>query len=69
MNLERFFKTPILYGVDNHIQSKRSKNSRKIQGKAPLLESLFNNAAGVRRAILLTRHFSEGVSPRILKNL
>ena len=69
MNLERFFKTPILYGVDNRIQSRRSKKSRKIQGKAPLLESLFNKAAGVRPAILLTRHFSEGVSLKILKNL
>ena len=52
VNLARFFRTPILDYIDNHIQNKCSKKSRKIHGK-PLLESLFNKAAGLGPAILL----------------
>ena len=40
VNLARFFKTPILYYIDNHIQNRSSKKSRKIHGKTPVLESL-----------------------------
>ena len=61
VNLAIFFRTPILYYIDNHIQNRCSKKSRKIHGKTPLLESLFNKAAGLRPAILLKRHFSTGV--------
>ena len=61
VNLARFFRTPILYYIDNHIQNRCSKKSRKIHGKTPLLESLFNKAAGLMPAILLKRYFSTGV--------
>ena len=60
VNLARIFRTPILYYIDNHTQNKCSKKSRKIHGETPLLESLFNKAAGLRPAILLKRHFSTG---------
>ena len=53
VNLARYFRTPILYDIDNHIQNRRSKKSCKIHGKTPSLESLFNKAAGLRLAILL----------------
>ena len=68
VNLARFFRTPVLYYIDNHIQNRCSKNYRKIHGKIPLLESLFNKAAGLRPVILLKRHFSTGVFLWILKN-
>ena len=68
VNLARFFRTPVLYYIDNHIQNRCSKNYRKIRGKIPLLESLFNKAAGLRPVILLKRHFSTGVFLWILKN-
>ena len=61
VNLARLFRTPILYYIDNHVQNRCSKKSRKIHGKAPFLESLFNKAAGLRPAILLKRHVSTGV--------
>ena len=53
VNFLRFFRTPILYYIDNHIQNRSSKKSRKIRGKTPLLESLFNKVAGLRPAIYL----------------
>ena len=68
VNLARFFRTPILSYIDNHIQNRCSKKSRKLHGKTPLMESLFNKAAGLRSVILLKRHFSTGVSLWILKN-
>ena len=44
VNLAIYFRTPILishrYYIDNHIQKRCSKKSRKIHGKTPLLESL-----------------------------
>ena len=61
VNLARFFRTPTLYYIDNHVKNRCSKKSRKICGKTPLLESLFNKAAGLRPAILLKRRFSTGV--------
>ena len=61
VNLARFFRTPTLYYLDNHVQNRCSKKSPKIHGKTPLLESLFNKAAGLRPAILLKRRFSTGV--------
>ena len=51
VNLARFFRTPRLYYIDDHIQNRRSKKSRKIHGKTPFLESLFNKAAGLRPVI------------------
>ena len=68
VNLARIFRTSILYYIDNHIQNRCSKKSRKIHGRTPLLESLFHKAAGLRPAILLKRHFSTGVFLWILKN-
>ena len=53
-NLARFFRTPIFYYIDNHIQNRC---------KTTLLESLFNKAADLRPAILLKRQFSTGVFP------
>ena len=79
-NLLHIFRTPsprnlsgglflsILHHIDNHIQNRCSKKSRKLHGKIPLMESLFNKAAGLRSVILLKRHFSTGVSLWILKN-
>ena len=61
VNLARFFRTPILYYIDNHIQNRCSKKSRKIHEETPSLESLCNKAVGFRPAILLKRHFSTGV--------
>ena len=61
VNLARFFRTPILYYIDNHIQNRCSKKSRKIHGKTSLLEPLFDKAAGLRPAILLKRHFSPAI--------
>ena len=63
VNLARFFRTPLLYYIDNHIQNRGSKKSRKIHGKTPLLASLFNKAASLRPAILLKRNFSTGAFP------
>ena len=40
MNLARFFRTPSLYYIDNHIQNRCSKKSRKVHGKTLLMESL-----------------------------
>ena len=40
VNLARFFRTPLLYYIDNHIQNRCSKKSRKVHGKTPLMESL-----------------------------
>ena len=68
VNLARFFRTPVLYYIDNHIQNRCSKSYRKIHGKTTLLESLFNKAAGLRPVILFKRHFSTGVFLWILKN-
>ena len=68
VNLARFFRTPILYYIDNHIQNRCSKKSRKTHGKTPFLESHFNKTAGLRPAILLKRHFGTGAFLRILKN-
>ena len=68
MNLARFFRTLVLYYIDNHIQNRCSKNYHKIHGKIPLLESLFNKVAGLSPVILLKRHFSTGVFLWILKN-
>ena len=68
MNVARFFRTPTLNYIDNHIQNRCSKKSRKIHGKTSLLESLFNKAAGLRHAMLLKRRFSTGVFLWILKN-
>ena len=62
--LARSFRTPILYYIDNHIQNRCSKKSRKI----PLLESLFNKAAGLRPAIILRIHFNTGVFLWVSKN-
>ena len=67
VNLARFFRTPISYYIDNHIQNRCSKNSRKFHGKMPLPASLFNKAAGLRPSILLKRHFSTGVFLWIIK--
>ena len=58
LNLARFFRTPIFYCIDNHMQNRCSKKSSKIHGKTPLLESLFYKASGLRPAILLKRHFN-----------
>ena len=33
VNLARFFRTPILYYIDNHIQNRCSKNLAKFMGK------------------------------------
>ena len=68
VNLARFFRTPVLYYIDNQIQNRCSKSYRKIHGKTTLLESLFNKAAGLRPVILFKRHFSTGVFLWILKN-
>ena len=56
VSFARFFRTTILYYINNHIkdghvQNRCSKNSRKI----PLLESLSNKAAGLRPVILLKK--------------
>ena len=40
VNLARFFTTPLFYYIDNHIQNRFSKKSRKVHGRTPLLESL-----------------------------
>ena len=61
VNLTRFFRIPILYYIYNHIQNKNSKKSRKIHGKEPLLESVFNKASSLRPAVSLKRHFSTDV--------
>ena len=45
---------------NNHVQNKCSKKSCKIHWKTPVLESLFNKAAGLRPVTLLKRHFSTG---------
>ena len=50
------------------MQTKCSKHSRKILEKTPLLESLFNKAAGLRLANFLKRHFSTDVYLLILGN-
>ena len=68
VNLARFFRIPVLYYIDNHIQNRCSKSYRKIHGKTTFLESLFNKAAGLRPVILFKRHFSTGVFLWILKN-
>ena len=59
VNFARFFRTPILYNIDNHTQRKCSKKSRKLHGKTPVLRSLFNKTAGLRLATLLKRRFSQ----------
>ena len=56
------------FHIDNHIQNRCSKKSSKIHGKTPLLESLFNNTAGLRPAILIKILFCTDVFQRILKN-
>ena len=63
VNLAIFFRTPILYYIDNHIQNRCSKKSRKTHGKTPLLEILFNKAAGLRPAILLKKTFQHTCFP------
>ena len=63
VNLARFFRTPISYYIDNHIQNRCSKKSRKTHGKTPLLEILFNKAAGLRPAILLKKTFQHRFFP------
>ena len=55
--------------ANNHIQNRCSKKSRIIHWKTPVLESLFNKAAGPRSETLLKRHFSTGVFLGILKSL
>ena len=67
VNFARFFRTPILYNIDNQIQSRCSKKSRKIHGEILVLKSLFNKAAGIRLATLLKSYFSTGVFLWILK--
>ena len=62
VNFARFFRAFILYNIDNQMQSRCSKKSRKIHGKMPVLKSLFNKAVDLRLATLLKRHFSTGVS-------
>ena len=61
VNLARFFRTPILYYIDNHLRIRCPKKSSKIHVKTPLLESLCNKTVGLRPAILLKRHLSAGV--------
>ena len=68
VNFVRFLRTLILYNKDNHIQNRCSKISRKIHGKTPVLESLFDRAAGLRPVTLLKRHFSTCVFLWILKD-
>ena len=58
VNSAEFFRTPMLYNIDNHIQNKCSEKSRKNHGKTPALESLFNKAVGLRPLTLLKRHFN-----------
>ena len=53
VNFPSFFRTPILYYIDNHIQNRSSRKSRKIREKTSLLETLFNKVAGLRPAIYL----------------
>ena len=59
VNFARVFRRT---NINYHIKNRCSKKSRKIHGKIPLLESLFNKAAGLRPVISLKRHFSTGVS-------
>ena len=68
VNFVRFLRTLILYNKDNHIQNRCSKISRKIHGKTPVLESLFDRAAGLLPVTLFKRHFSTCVFLWILKN-
>ena len=63
VNLAIFFRTTISYYIDNHIQNRCSKKSRKTHGKTPLLEILFNKAAGLRPAILLKKTFQHRCFP------
>ena len=49
-----------MHYIDNHIQNRCSKKSRKLHEKTTLMESLLNTAAGLRPAILLKRHFNTG---------
>ena len=69
VNFARFFRTPILYNIDNHMQSRCSKKSCKTHGKMLVLKSLFNKTVDLRLAILLNWHFSRGVFLWILKNI
>ena len=50
------------------MQSRCSKKSRKTIEKTSVLESLFNNAAGLRLANVLKRHISAGAFLLILEN-
>ena len=52
----------------NHTHNRCSKRSCKIHWNTPVLESLFNKAAGLRPATLLKRHFSTGAFLWILKS-
>ena len=62
VNFARFFRTPILYNIDDNIQSRCSKKSREIHEKIPVLNQFFlNKAAGLILATSLKRHFSTGV--------
>ena len=68
VNFARFLEHLFCITYEKHIQNRCSKKYRKIHGKTPMLESLFNKVAGLRPATLLKKHFSTGVLLSILGN-
>ena len=58
VNFARFLEHLFCITYEKHIQNRCSKKSRKIHGKTPMLESLFNKVAGLRPANTSAQVFS-----------